>query len=117
MSQFNQLLIVFTVLALLPVAIKLLWKIRLFPLALTLLCTQLFFPKWASAHEMLCMALLLGSCLFAILCWTVKFIRWRQSTHFHEDLMMERYAREIGLAPGQYKIRRKHGVARLEYDH
>lgn len=115
MSQLNQILIVLAILALLPAAITILWKIRLFPLALYLVSTRLFFPQWAASHEILCMGLLVGCALFAVLIWTVKFVRWRQSTHLHEDLMMEQYAREIGLAPGQYRITRKHGSPYLEY--
>ncbi|MGI5953717.1 hypothetical protein [Dysosmobacter sp.] len=116
MSALQQILIVLGILALLPAAITILWKIRLFPLALYLVSTQLFFPKWAAAHTMLCMALLIGCVLYAVAIWTVKIVRWRQSAHFSENMMMERYAQEIGLVPGQYRISHKRGSPYLEYN-
>lgn len=78
MNMWQQLLTVFCILAAFPLAVKVLWKLRLLPLALYFLSTRLFFPKWASAHETACIALFSGCVLFAVVLWAVKIIRWRR---------------------------------------
>ena len=64
MNQLQQLLIVLGALALLPLAVKLLWKLYLFPLGCWFAATRLICPKWAAANETLCLVLLAASILF-----------------------------------------------------
>ena len=62
----KQLAVVFLILASLPLAVTILWKLRLLPLALCLAATELFFPKWAASHETACLCLLAASVLFVL---------------------------------------------------
>lgn len=81
MNMWQQLLTVFCILAALPLAIKILWKLRLLPLALYFVSTRLFFPKWAAANETACIILFAACVLFAVVMWVVKIILWR-----HEEI-------------------------------
>ena len=78
MNMWQQLLIVFGILAALPLAIKILWKLRLLPLALYFVSTRLFFPKWAAAHGTACIGIFAGCVLFAVILWAVQIVRWRR---------------------------------------
>lgn len=78
MNMWQQLLIVLGVLAALPLAITILWKLRLLPLALDFVSTRLFFPKWAAANERTCIILFAACVLFAVVMWIVKIVRWRR---------------------------------------
>lgn len=78
MNMWQQLLTVFCILAALPLAIKILWKLRLLPLALYFVSTRLFFPKWAAANETACIILFAACVLFAMVMWVVKIILWRR---------------------------------------
>lgn len=91
--MFQQLAIVFLILASLPLAVTLLWKLRLLPLALYFAATDLFFPNWAASHKGLCLGLLIASILFAILAWAFRIYRWKQEQRYYEDLVLAR-ARE-----------------------
>lgn len=85
MNMWQQLLIVLGVLAALPLAITILWKLRLLPLALYFVSTRLFFPKWAAANEKTCIILFALCVLFAVVMWMVKIILWRR-----EELEIQR---------------------------
>ena len=50
----RQLLIVGLVLGSLPMAIRILWKLRLLPLGCYFVATKLFWPRWAAAHKTAC---------------------------------------------------------------
>ena len=69
----QQLLIVAGVLAALPFAVKLLWKLYLFPLGFWLVATRLFWPQWAEENKTLCLALLAGSILFFLAAWGLRY--------------------------------------------
>ena len=73
MNQIQQVLIVAGVLVALPFAVKLLWKLYLFPLGCWAVATRLFWPKWAAADERLCLALLAGSVLFFLGAWALRY--------------------------------------------
>lgn len=90
MNMWQQLLTVFCILAALPLAVKVLWKLRLLPLALYFLSTRLFFPKWAAAHETACIALFAGCVLFAVVLWAVKLIRSRWEERQAQKELMAR---------------------------
>lgn len=64
MSPMQQLLIVAGALISLPFAVKLLWKLYLFPLGFWIAATRLFWPKWAEENGVLSLALLAASILF-----------------------------------------------------
>lgn len=91
--MFQQLAIVFLILASLPLVVTLLWKLRLLPLALYFTATDLFFPKWAASHEGLCLGLFIASVLFAILAWAFRVYHWKQEQRYYENLVLSR-ARE-----------------------
>lgn len=78
MNMWQQLLIVLGVLAALPLAITILWKLRLLPLALYFVSTRLFFPKWAAANEKTCIILFAACALFAVVMWVVRIVLWRR---------------------------------------
>ena len=84
----TQLFIVFLILASLPFAITILWKLRLFPLAMCVTATELFFPKWAASHETVCLCLFLASVLFAVLSWVYQIHRWRQEQRYYENRLL-----------------------------
>ena len=73
MSPIQQLLIVGGILLALPLAVKLLWKLYLFPLGCWLAATRLFWPKWAAANVRLCLGLLVGCILFFLCAWALRF--------------------------------------------
>ena len=88
MNMWQQVLIVLVILALLPIAIKVLWKLRLLPLALYFVATRLFFPKWAAANETACIILFAACVLFAVVMWVVKIILWRrEKMEIQRDLL------------------------------
>jgi len=82
MSPMQQLLVVAGVLIALPFAVKLLWKLYLFPLGFWLAATRLFWPKWAAANELLSLALLAASILFFLSAW---WLRYRIKKHREEE--------------------------------
>lgn len=84
----KQLAIVFLILASMPLVISLLWKLRLLPLALCVVATELFFPKWAASHEVACLCLFAGSVLFAVLAWAIQIHRRRQERRYYEGLLL-----------------------------
>ena len=90
MNMWQQLLTVFCILVALPLAVKVLWKLRLLPLALYFVSTRLFFPKWAAAHETACIALFAGCVLFAVAAWTVKIVRRRREEKQALNELLER---------------------------
>ena len=73
MSPMQQLLIVAGVLISLPFAVKLLWKLYLFPLAFWIAATRLFWPKWAKANGALSLLLLAASILFFLGAWLLRY--------------------------------------------
>ena len=73
MSPIQQLLIVGGILLALPLAVKLLWKLYLFPLGCWLAATRLFWPKWAAANGRLCVLLLDASILFFLCAWALRY--------------------------------------------
>lgn len=75
MNQWQQLLIVLGGLMLFKPTMKLLWKTYTMPVALYFAATKLFWPKWAEANTLWCMALLMASVAFFILAWCVRYIR------------------------------------------
>lgn len=86
----KQLVIVFLILAMLPLACKLLWRLRLLPLAVYLTATHLFFPVWAAEHGRLCLVLFAACVLFAVLFWGWKLHRRKQEQQFGEALILSR---------------------------
>ena len=73
MSPMQQLLIVAGALISLPFAVKLLWKLYLFPLGFWIAATRLFWPKWAEANGVLSLALLAASIVFFLGAWWLRY--------------------------------------------
>ena len=63
----RQLLIVGLVLGSLPMAIRILWKLRLLPLGCYFVATKLFWPRWAAAHRTACILIFIACVLFFVL--------------------------------------------------
>ena len=63
----RQLLIVGLVLGSLPMAIRILWKLRLLPLGCYFVATKLFWPRWAAAHRTVCILIFIACVLFFVL--------------------------------------------------
>ena len=73
MNMIQQLLTVAGILVALPFAVKLLWRLYLFPLGFWLAATHLFWPEWAALHETLSFALLGGCLLFFLGTWGIRY--------------------------------------------
>ena len=58
-----QLLIVSLVILSLPIVVRILWKLRLFPLGCYFVATKLFWPCWALAHRTACILSFVGCVL------------------------------------------------------
>ena len=89
MIIIKQLSIVFLIFASLPLVIRLLWKLRLLPLAVCYVVPQLFFPKWAADHPWVCLGLFVGSLLFFIGCWGYRLYDRQRENRFDELLLLE----------------------------
>ena len=74
----HQLLIVALVILSLPIVVRILWKLRLFPLGCYFVATKLFWPRWAEAHRTVCILLFIACILFFAVTWIVHFVRKRR---------------------------------------
>ena len=79
MNQLQQVLIVFAGLALLPLALRLLWKAHLLPAALCLFAFQVCFPDWAAVNSRLCAGLFAVTVLYFLLRWG-----WKLGKHLRD---------------------------------
>ena len=94
----RQLLIVGLVLGSLPMAIRILWKLRLLPLGCYFVATKLFWPCWALAHRTACILSFVGCVLFFLLYWIVRFIRQKREEQIMAEFL-HRYTKD--LKPGE----------------
>ena len=83
----RQLLIVGLVLGSLPMAIRILWKLRLLPLGCYFVATKLFWPRWAAAHRTVCILLFVACLLFFAVTWIVHFVRKKREERIFADLI------------------------------
>ena len=97
----RQLLIVGLVLGSLPMAIRILWKLRLLPLGCYFVATKLFWPRWAAAHETVCILLFVACILFFAVTWIVHFVRKRREEQIMAELI-HHYTKD--LKPGESRI-------------
>lgn len=74
MNQWQQLLIVLGGLILFKPTMKLLWKTYTMPTALYFAATKLFWPKWAEANTLWCIALFTASIVFFVLAWYLRYV-------------------------------------------
>ena len=96
----RQLLIVGLVLGSLPMAIRILWKLRLLPLGCYFVATKLFWPCWAEAHETVCILLFIACILFFAATWIAHFVRKKREEKIFADLI--HYCAK-DLQPGESK--------------
>ncbi len=94
----HQLLIVSLVILSLPIVVRILWKLRLFPLGCYFVATKLFWPRWAAAHRTACILIFLGCVLFFLLYWIVRFIRQKREEQIMAEVL-HRYTKD--LKPGE----------------
>ena len=94
----RQLLIVGLVLGSLPMAIRILWKLRLLPLGCYFVATKLFWPRWALAHRTACVLIFIACVLFFVLCWTIRYIRQKREEQIMAELI-HHYTKD--LKPGE----------------
>ena len=87
----HQLLIVALVILSLPIVVRILWKLRLFPLGCYFVATKLFWPRWAEAHRTACI-------LFFAVTWIVHFVRKRREEQIMAELI-HHYTKD--LKPGE----------------
>lgn len=88
MNQIQQLAIVLAGLFALPLVIKLLKLVYLFPLSLYLVSTKLFFPDWSMENRTLCIAVCAACIAYFVLSWVMRFRRRKQLKHESlEDLL------------------------------
>ena len=93
-----QLLIVSLVILSLPIVVRILWKLRLFPLGCYFVATKLFWPCWALAHRTACILSFVGCVLFFLLYWIVRFIRQKREEQIMAELI-HHYTKD--LKPGE----------------
>ena len=94
----HQLLIVALVILSLPIVVRILWKLRLFPLGCYFVATKLFWPRWAAAHQTACILIFAACVLFFILCWTIRYIRQKREEQIMAGLI-HHYTKD--LKPGE----------------
>ncbi len=94
----RQLLIVGLVLGSLPMAIRILWKLRLLPFGCYFVATKLFWPRWAEAHRTVCILLFIACILFFAVTWIVHFVRKRREEQIMAELI-HHYTKD--LKPGE----------------
>lgn len=94
----RQLLIVGLVLGSLPMAIRILWKLRLLPLGCYFVATKLFWPRWAAAHRSVCILIFIACVLFFVLCWAIRYIRQKREEQIMAELI-HHYTKD--LKPGE----------------
>ncbi len=94
----HQLLIVSLVILSLPIVVRILWKLRLFPLGCYFVATKLFWPRWAAAHRTSCILIFIACVLFFVLCWTIRYIRQKREEQIMAELI-HRYTKD--LKPGE----------------
>lgn len=94
----RQLLIVGLVLGSLPMAIRILWKLRLLPLGCYFVATKLFWPRWATAHRTVCILLFIACILLFAVTWIVHFVRKRREEQIMAELI-HHYTKD--LKPGE----------------
>ena len=90
----RQLLIVGLVLGSLPMAIRILWKLRLLPLGCYFVATKLFWPRWAAAHETICILFFIACILFFAVTWIVHFVRKKREEKIFADVI-HHYAKDL----------------------
>ena len=94
----HQLLIVSLVILSLPIVVRILWKLRLFPLGCYFVATKLFWPRWAAAHRTSCILIFVGCVLFFLLYWIVRFIRQKREEQIMAEFL-HHYTKD--LKPGE----------------
>ncbi len=94
----HQLLIVALVILSLPIVVRILWKLRLFPLGCYFVATKLFWPRWAEAHRTVCILIFIACVLFFVLCWTIRYIRQKREERIMAELI-HHYTKD--LKPGE----------------
>ena len=90
----HQLLIVALVILSLPIVVRILWKLRLFPLGCYFVATKLFWPRWATAHETICILLFIACILFFAVTWIVHFVRKKREEKIFADVIRH-YAKDL----------------------
>ena len=83
----HQLLIVALVILSLPIVVRILWKLRLFPLGCYFVATKLFWLRWAEAHRTACILLFIACILFFAVTWIIHFIRKKREEKIFADLI------------------------------
>ena len=94
----HQLLIVALVILSLPIVVRILWKLRLFPLGCYFVATKLFWPRWAEAHRTVCILLFIACILFFAVTRIIHFIRKKCEEKIFADVI-HHYAKD--LQPGE----------------
>ena len=83
--MLKQIAIVLVVLSFIPLALKLLAKLRLLPLAIYAFLAGVIFVHWAEAHRALSIGILIALAALTVLSWLVTLYR-----HIAENRRIER---------------------------
>ena len=94
----HQLLIVALVILSLPIVVRILWKLRLFPLGCYFVATKLFWPRWSEAHRTFCILPFIDCILFFAVTWIDHFVRKRREEQIMAELI-HHYTKD--LKPGE----------------
>ena len=120
MTMWRQLFIFAGVLILAPLALRLalwlLFKLKLFPLALYLAATRLVFSGWPEAHRTADLVILAALALLTVVLWMAGPIHsWRENKLANDMVALQlRAARDRGLTDDRFSLRVEDGVPILE---
>ena len=78
MSQLEQISIVALILSIMPLAIKFLCRLHLFPIALCFASTKLFSPSWVSENRIAIVCALIVSGAYFLLRWLLWAVQKRR---------------------------------------
>jgi len=118
MTIIQQLFLVFLALFLLRLALYILAKLKLMPLLVYVLCTNLVFPGWIVDHPLLYRGIFAALAVITVLRWVGP----KLAEHLEECRLMEQIsaqahaAREMGYQNGQFYFVVKDGNAVLKFD-
>jgi hypothetical protein len=118
MTIIQQLFLVFLALFLLRLALCILAKLKLMPLLVYALCTNLVFPDWTVDHPLLYRGIFAALAVITILRWVGP----KLAEHLEERRLMEQIsaqahaAREMGYQNGQFHFVVEDGNAVLKFD-
>lgn len=116
--MLKQILIVSVVFASIPLVIRLLIKLHLFPLLVYGILVETFLAEWAAAHPIINTGIFAVIALLILFSWLQPLFRRISEERIAQQIVLDgiRRAHADGLTEGQYHFSVKNGMPVLEYD-